>query len=235
MSPPPPPPPSIRLLSLIIGDMGEVGAVSSHQRKIQECGTLTHYSAAPSWIMEQGLNLNDKQNDLETLQRITGTCPPHALHPSSSRLHAKLTIMQNEAGQEFFFSSIPPTQLTQPRVSQACWTIMSQTNSTLLMPCRARARSPLFFFFCYRNGPGDHFHLRSSRKKKKEKKKRKPCVLGISIDAKRGTLSKTMNNSRPARDNRCRARWSSVPTWQQRERKGKHAFTWGRRRIFGST
>lgn len=76
--------------------------------------------------------------------------------------------------------------------------------------------APSFFsFFCYRNGPGDHFHLRSSRKKRKKKKKRKPCVLGISIGAKRGTLSETMNNSRPARDNRCRARWSSVPTWQQ--------------------
>lgn len=137
-----------------------------------------------------------------------------------------------------FFSSIPPTQLTQPRVSQACWTIMSQTNSTLLMPCRARARSPLhFFFMCFLLSEWAGRPLSSAKfsEKKKGKKKRKPCVLGISIDAKRGTLSKTMNNSRPARDNRCRARWSSVPTWQQRERKGKHALTWGRRRIFGST
>lgn len=160
--------------------MGEVGAVSSHQRKIQECGTLTHYSAAPSWIMEQGLNLNDKQNDLETLQRITGTCPPHARHPSSSRLHAKLTIMQNEAGQEFFFSSIPPTQLTQPRVSQACWTIMSQTNSTLLMPCRARARSPLFFFFLLSEWAGRPLSSAKFSEKKKEKRKESPVFSGLA-------------------------------------------------------
>lgn len=58
-----------------------------------------HYrvAPAPSWIMEQGFHLNDKQNDLETPKRSVAPAPP----PLPTRLpflccHMKMSIMQNE-------------------------------------------------------------------------------------------------------------------------------------------
>lgn len=66
--------------------------------------------------MEQGLHLNDKQNDLETLRGSLAPAPPC--------LHAKKKSADYYAkrGASDFFGILR----THARISEACWTIMSQ-------------------------------------------------------------------------------------------------------------
>lgn len=67
----------------------ELSAVSPDQKGDPGVGdTLTRYACSPSWIMEQGLHLNDKQNDLETLQGSLAPAPP-CLHAKKSWLLCK--------------------------------------------------------------------------------------------------------------------------------------------------
>lgn len=65
--------------------------------------------------MEQGLHLNDKQNDLETLWGSLAPAPP-CLHAKK-----KADYYAKQGASDFF--GIPGTH---PRISEACWTIMSQ-------------------------------------------------------------------------------------------------------------
>lgn len=126
----------------------ELSAVSPDQKGDPGVGdTLTRYSCSPSWIMEQGLHLNDKQNDLETPRGSLAPAPP-CLHAKKKK---KLTIMQNEAPRIFLVSR--ELIRVSPRHVGQLW--VRRSNCTLLMPCS------VCVLLCL-SSPADHFHLQSS-------------------------------------------------------------------------